>query len=60
MDIVYFTIAAIVLYIVADKALDRIETARGKRFENRGVVFFCLLLVLALGAFALIRHLVGA
>lgn len=60
MELLYFTVTAIVLYIVADKALDRIEVARGERFENRSVVFFILLLVLALGAFALIRHFVGA
>lgn len=55
MDIVYFTIVAIGLYFGADWLLERIERARGKRFENRQVVFFAIILPLALATFWLIR-----
>jgi len=59
MDIVYFTIVAIGLYFAADWLLERIERARGKRFENRQVVFFAIILPLALAAFWLMRMLSG-
>ena len=55
MDIVYFTIVAIGLYVGADWLLERIEHARGRRFENRQVVFFLIILPLALASFWLVR-----
>jgi hypothetical protein len=57
MDLVYFTIVAIGLYFGADWLLDGIESARGKRFDNRQVVFFAIILPLALATFWLIRLL---
>lgn len=59
MDIVYFTVIAIGLYFGADWLLDRFERARGKRFENRQVVFFLIILPLALATFWLVRALSG-
>ncbi len=59
METLYFTIAAVVLYFVADRLLDRIEVARGERFEHRTLIFFVILLVLALVTFTLIRTLAG-
>ncbi len=55
MDIVYFTVIAIGLYLVADRLLDWIERRRGARFENRQVVFFAIILPLALVTFWLIQ-----
>jgi hypothetical protein len=57
MDIVYFTAIAIGVYLAADWLLDRIERMRGGRFENRQVVFFAIILPLALAAFWLVRGL---
>ena len=57
MDIVYFTVVAIALYVGADWLLERIERARGKRFDNRQVVFFAIILPLALIAFWVVRGL---
>ena len=59
MDIVYFTLIAIGVYFAADWLLDWIERRRGERFENRQVVFFAIILPLALAAFWLMRHLSG-
>jgi hypothetical protein len=60
MDIVWFTLIAVALYVFADRALDRIEQARGKRFdENRPLVFFAIIAPLALLTFWLIRTLSG-
>ena len=59
MDIVYFTLVAIALYFGADRLLDWIERKRGARFENRQMVFFAIMLPLALAAFWLMRLLSG-
>lgn len=56
MEIVYFTLVGIGLYFASDWILDRIEAARGTRFENRSVIFFAIILVLALVSFQLISH----
>ena len=57
MDIVYFTIIAIGIYFAADRILDFIERQRGKRFENRQVAFFAIILPIALITFWVIRML---
>jgi hypothetical protein len=57
MEAVYFTLVAVLLYLVADRSLRAIESAVGHALEYRSVVFFAILLALALGTFALIRGL---
>lgn len=59
MEILYFTLTAIVLYVVSDWVVKRMEAYAGRRFEHRTLIFFALILVLALASFALIRHLTG-
>ncbi len=59
MEAVYFTLAAIVLYFVSDRILERIEVARGARLEHRSLVFFGILLGVALIGFAAIRQFSG-
>lgn len=59
MEIVYFTVAAVVLYFAADWILERLEIRAGHRFKYRTVIFFALLLGLALVTFHLIRTLAG-
>jgi len=48
MEILYYTVTAVVLYLLADWLLDRIEIAYGRRFEFRSLIFFVIILVLAL------------
>lgn len=60
MQTIYFTLAAIVLYLLADRLLDQLERRAGRRFEHRSLVFFGLLLALALVSFAVIRRFVAA
>ena len=60
LEIVLFTVVAIVLYLAADRILVTIEARRGGPLANRTVLFFFLLLGLALPTFALIRALLGA
>jgi len=57
MEVIYFTLVAVLLYLVADRALRAIESAAGHTLEYRSVIFFAILLTLALGTFALLRRL---
>lgn len=59
VETVFFVIVAIVLYVAADRILDRLEIAAGRRFEYRTLYFFGILLVLALITFSLINALGG-
>jgi hypothetical protein len=54
VEIVYFTFVGIGLYFASDWILERIETRRGRRFEYRAIIFFVIILVLALVSFQLI------
>lgn len=58
MDIVLFVAVGIGLYLGADWLLDRIEVARGARFEHRTLIFFAILLSLALITFTLLERVV--
>jgi predicted PurR-regulated permease PerM len=59
MTTVYFTLAAIFLYLACDRLLDWLERRAGRRFENRSLIFFGMLLGLSLVTFALIRRYAG-
>jgi cytochrome c biogenesis factor len=56
MEMVLFTLVAIGLYFVADRLLQALEVRAGRRFENRSLIFFALLLALAVATFALLRR----
>ena len=51
MEILYFTVIAVGLYAISDALLNYIERSRGARFEHRQLVFFGIILVLALITF---------
>ncbi|HRY26130.1 MAG: hypothetical protein H6852_00940 [Geminicoccaceae bacterium] len=59
MEIVLFTVVAGTLYLAADRLLALVERRRGGPLPNRSVIFFLLLLGLALPVFALIRSFLG-
>ena len=59
MEIIDFTLSAILLYMASDWILRRMETAAGKRFEKRSLIFFAILMTMAVTSFALIRNLTG-
>ena len=59
MSIVYFTLTAVVLYLLSDWILERVEVTVGRRFQYRSFVFFSILLTLAMTSFVLISHLTG-
>jgi hypothetical protein len=57
MSIVYFTLAAAILYLLSDWILQRVEVTAGRRFQYRSLVFFCILLTLAITSFSLVSYL---
>lgn len=60
MEAVYFTVVGIVLYLVADRLVVMVERRAGRVLEHRTLLFFAVLLTLALVAFAAIRHFLPA
>jgi len=56
MQIVYYTVAGIVLYLAADWILRAIERRRGSVLEYRTLIFFFILLALALLSFQAIQY----
>ena len=59
MSIVYFTLAAAILYLFSDWILERVEVTAGRRFQHRSLVFFGILLTLSVTSFTLISYLTG-
>lgn len=57
VDALAYTIVAVALYFAADWILERVEIGFGRRLEYRTLIFFAILLALALASFTLIRHL---
>ena len=56
MEIIYFVVTAIVLYFLSGWILDRIESHMGRRLEQRSVVYFFILLTLAVITFYVIER----
>ena len=59
MSVIYFTVVAIALYFVSDWLLQQVEVQTGRRFEHRTLIFFAILLTLALITFSFIQKLTG-
>jgi len=57
VEIIYFTLVAAGLYLFSNWLLNRIESTRGKRFEQRSLIFFAIILTLTLITFQLINLL---
>ncbi len=57
---ILYVLTGIILYVAADWLLRRLEERAGRVFENRTLIFFGILLSMAMVAFAIIRVVVGA
>ncbi|MBT7411196.1 MAG: hypothetical protein HN826_15965 [Methylococcales bacterium] len=55
MEMVYFTLAAIALYVISDKILVMIETKRGELLPNRSIIFFIIIMILSVITFTFIQ-----
>ena len=51
-----FTALAVVLYLVSDRALNALEVRAGRRFEYRSLIFFVILLTLAIVVFSAVQR----
>jgi predicted PurR-regulated permease PerM len=59
MEIVLFTLVAIAIYFAADWILRTLEARRGAPFKNRSIIFFAIILPLALIVFSVMENLGG-
>lgn len=59
MEIVYFTLVAALLYLFSNWIVNRFEVAAGRRFKYRSLIFFTILLTLAVTSFYAIRLYTG-
>jgi hypothetical protein len=60
MQLVYFIIVAIALYWASTRILALLESRRGEHLQHRSLIFFAILLCLALLTFWLIRRFAPA
>ena len=60
VQILLFTALAVVLYLVADRALNALEVRAGRRFEHRSLIFFAILLALAIAVFSAVQRFAPA
>ena len=59
MQYLYYTVTAVLLYLLSDWILNKIEQRAGKRLEYRSVLFFVIIMVLAVGSFEMIDRIIG-
>ena len=59
MQYLMYTITAVILYLLADWMLNQIEIAVGNRLKYRSVVFFVIIMVMALISFNLLDQMFG-
>lgn len=59
MEIVVFTLNAVVIYLLSDRIVTMIERKRGEILKQRQVVFFAIFLVLAILSFSILKTLFG-
>ena len=59
MAYLYYTVTAVILYLFSDWILNKVEQRLGKRLQYRSVVFFAIIMVLAVGSFEMIDRIVG-
>lgn len=57
MEIVVFTLNAIVIYLLADWLIRVIEQKKGEALKNRQIIFFVIFLSLALISFNVLKTL---
>jgi len=55
-----FTALAVALYLISDRALNALEVRAGRRFEYRSLIFFAILLALAIAVFSAVQRFAPA
>ena len=59
MEFAYYLAAGVALYFLSDSILLRLERWRGEVFEQRTLIFFAIISVLAVGSFQLVGWFVA-
>lgn len=59
MEILVFTLNAIVIYLLADWIIREIEKRRGEVLKQRQVIFFVVFLAMAIISFEVLRTLLA-
>lgn len=59
LQIIYFTLVAAFLYLASNWIVERIEIELGRRLKSRSLLFFGILMTLALTTFSMIRWYTG-
>ena len=59
MAYLYYTVTAVLLYLLSDWILNKIEQSVGKRLKYRSVVFFVIIMVLAVASFEMIDRIIA-
>jgi len=57
LETISYTIAAIILYMISDMLLQRLELNAGRRFQHRSIVFFFILALLSVTSFSIFQYL---
>jgi hypothetical protein len=60
LEILVFTLNAIIVYLLADWILRQIEARRGAVLKQRQIVFFVIILTLALISFQFLKAILAA
>ena len=60
MQYVLFTVLAIALYFVSDWVVKALERRAGRVFEHRTLIFFAILLALAIAVFSAVQRFAPA
>ena len=60
IDLIIFTLNAILIYLASDWLVRVLERQRGRAFKQRQIIFFVIFLCLALLSFAFLRQILGA
>lgn len=53
-----YTIAGVLLYLISDSLLQRMELNAGHRFEHRSIIFFIIITILSVTSFAIFRFMI--
>ena len=56
LEALAYTLVAVALYALSDRLLNWLEIRRGARYENRSLIFFAIILTLALISFQAIQY----
>lgn len=60
MEIVLFTGVGIVLYLLTNLLLSKLESMHGERIPGRNIIFFVIIMALSLGSFSVLNRLTGS